>query len=126
MSSIANEIEQTLAMKEHLAEEILINKQAIADFEKKIQTNAKALQHVEKGLEKKSWTFFGDMFIKLPTKKTQELIENEQDLLEEKIEISKQVIQKDRLRLQQLESKKDLHGFNLTGMTATDMYNNNK
>lgn len=27
-------------------------------------------------IEKKSWTFFGDMFIKLPTKKTQELIEN--------------------------------------------------
>lgn len=29
-------------------------------------------------------------------------------------------------KLHEMEGKKDLHGFNLSGMTATDLYNNVK
>ncbi|KAL7327203.1 hypothetical protein PS15p_209431 [Mucor circinelloides] len=74
-NNIANQIEQTLAAKEHLAEEILINKQAVIDFDRKRNSNREALSKLRKTTDKKTWTFFGDMFIKLPTDKTKVLIE---------------------------------------------------
>lgn len=85
------------------------------------------------------------MFIKLPTNKTQELLEKgntlfsyddswssttnfqvDQKVLDEKIEASKQIVDKNTLALKDMENKRDLHGFNLSGLTATDLYNNTK
>ncbi|KAF1805818.1 hypothetical protein V8B55DRAFT_1433989 [Mucor lusitanicus] len=74
-NTIASQIEQTLAAKEHLAEEILINKQAVIDFDRKRNSNREALSSLKKTKDKKTWTFFGDMFIKLPTENTKALIE---------------------------------------------------
>ncbi|KAG2210569.1 hypothetical protein INT47_002511 [Mucor saturninus] len=115
MASVANQIEQTLAAKEHLAEELLINKQA----------REKPTDCISK-IDKKLWTFSSDMFIKLPTNKTQELLEKDQKVLDEKIEASKQIVDKNTLALKDMENKRDLHGFNLSGLTATDLYNNTK
>ncbi|KAI7895048.1 uncharacterized protein EV154DRAFT_496798 [Mucor mucedo] len=126
MASVANQIEQTLAAKEHLAEELLINKQAILDFERRKSSNAAAISHVKRSQDKKLWTFSSDMFIKLPTNKTQELLEKDQKVLDEKIEASKQIVDKNTLALKDMENKRDLHGFNLSGLTATDLYNNTK
>ncbi|KAL7327204.1 hypothetical protein PS15p_209431 [Mucor circinelloides] len=47
-NNIANQIEQTLAAKEHLAEEILINKQAVIDFDRKRNSNREALSKLRK------------------------------------------------------------------------------
>lgn len=126
MTSIANQIEQTLAVKEHLAEEIIINKQAITDFERKKKSNNEALDQVKRSHDKKTWTFFGDMFIKLPTDKTKALIEKDQHSLNERIETAKETIKHNTSELEKMSSRKDLHGFNLGGVTATDLYNNTK
>ncbi|KAI8640961.1 hypothetical protein BD408DRAFT_223466 [Parasitella parasitica] len=72
---VANQIEKTLAAKEHLAEEILVNKQAVVDYDRKRNSNREALSSLKKTHDTKTWTFFGDMFIKLPTEKTKALIE---------------------------------------------------
>ena len=47
----------------------------VIDFDRKRNSNREALSHIKKTDEKKLWTFFGDMFIKLPTDKTKELIQ---------------------------------------------------
>ncbi|CAO3698566.1 unnamed protein product [Rhizopus microsporus] len=124
--SVANQIEQILAEKEHLAEEILINKQAVIDFDRKRNSNREALSHIKKTDEKKLWTFFGDMFIKLPTDKTKELIQKDQSLLDEKIEEARNKMKVNAAKIQEIEGKKDMHGFNLSGITATDLYNSVK
>ncbi|KAI8083250.1 uncharacterized protein B0P05DRAFT_536697 [Gilbertella persicaria] len=74
-SLIANQIEQTLAEKEHLAEEIFINKQAVIDYDRKRNSNREALSQIKKTQDEKLWTFFGDMFIKLPTENVKTLIQ---------------------------------------------------
>ncbi|KAI8970517.1 hypothetical protein BDB01DRAFT_855375 [Pilobolus umbonatus] len=123
--SIVDQIEQTLATKEHLAEELLINKQAVIDFDRKRNSNREALTQIRKNAkdEKKLWTFFGDMFIKLPTQSVKELIEDDQKNLDEKINMARDTMKKNAALISQIEGKDDMHGFNLKGMTATDLYN---
>ncbi|CAO0801999.1 unnamed protein product [Mucor circinelloides] len=125
-NNIANQIEQTLAAKEHLAEEILINKQAVIDFDRKRNSNREALSNLKKTTDKKTWTFFGDMFIKLPTDKTKVLIEKDQKLLDEKVDAARDIMKQNAIAIQQMEGKNDVHGFSLKGLTATDLYNNTK
>ncbi|CAO3632455.1 unnamed protein product [Mucor hiemalis] len=105
---------------------MIINKQAIQDFERKKKSNNDALEQVEQSHDKKTWTFFGDMFIKLPTDKTKELIEKDQNSLNERIETAKETIKSNTNELEKMSSRRDLHGFNLGGVTATDLYNNTK
>ncbi|KAI7907559.1 uncharacterized protein BX663DRAFT_3805 [Cokeromyces recurvatus] len=126
MSSIADQIEKTLAEKEHLAEEILINKQAVVDYDRKRNSNREALSQLKKMEDKKTWTFFGDMFIKLPAKDTKMLIERDQKLLDEKIDIARDIMKRNTIAIQEMEGKNDVHGFNLKGITATDLYSNVK
>ncbi|KAI8991607.1 p53 and DNA damage-regulated protein 1-like protein [Mycotypha africana] len=127
MASVAAQIEQALALKEHLAEEILINKQAIIDFDRKRNSNREALTQLKRiPEEKKVWTFFGDMFIKLPSEKTRTLIQKDQELLDEKVDKARSVMKENAMELQKMEGKNDIHGFSLKGLTATDLYNNIK
>jgi hypothetical protein len=48
----------------------------------------------------------------------------DQKLLDEKIETSRELMKQNASKIHQMEGKKDLHGFNLSGITATDLYNN--
>lgn len=98
--------------------------------------------------DKKTWTFFGDMFIKLPTENTKALIEKgtairdnrkremgfidirclllDQKLLDEKVDAARDIMKQNATAIQQMEGKNDVHGFSLKGLTATDLYNNTK
>ncbi|KAI9473923.1 MAG: hypothetical protein EXX96DRAFT_621551 [Benjaminiella poitrasii] len=124
MASVADQIEKTLAEKEHLAEEILINKQAVIDYDRKRNSNREALTQLKKIDDKKTWTFFGDMFVKLPTEDAKSLIERDQKLLDEKIDTARGIMKQNTIAIQEMEGKNDVHGFNLKGITATDLYNN--
>ncbi|OBZ88287.1 p53 and DNA damage-regulated protein 1 [Choanephora cucurbitarum] len=122
-SIIANQIEQTLAKKEHLAEEILINKQSVIDYDRKRNSNREALNQLKKTKDDKAWTFFGDMFIKLPTDNVKTMLQKDQKALDEKIDEARKVMKQNALAIQRIEGKNEIHGFNLKGMTATDLYN---
>ncbi|CAO3609817.1 unnamed protein product [Cunninghamella echinulata] len=100
-SKVVEQIEELFAQREHLAEDIIINKQT----------------------EKKVWLNFGDMFIRLPTNDAQEIIEQDQNTLNEKIDQSRKIIKEKANELQKLEGKKNMQGFDLEGMTAKELYN---
>lgn len=91
-------------------------------------------------LDKKVWAFFGDMFIKLPTSNTKDLIEKgldryilnartnkqlllDQKLLDEKVDKARSIMKQNAIAIQEMEGKNDIHGFSLKGITATDLYN---
>ncbi|KAI8090024.1 uncharacterized protein BX664DRAFT_386418 [Halteromyces radiatus] len=124
MSSLGQQIEQLFAKKEHLAEEIIINKQMLIDYDRKRNSNREALNQFKKNLkdEKKVWINLGDMFIRLPTKEAQQVIEKDQTTLTEKMDETRKIIKDMATELQQLEGKKEMQGFNLTGMSAKDLY----
>ncbi|CAO3623276.1 unnamed protein product [Cunninghamella blakesleeana] len=127
MSSKAVEhIEELFAQREHLAEDIIINKQTVIDLDRKRNGNREGLNQIKKNLkdkEKKVWLNFGDMFIRLPTDEAQDLIENDQQTLNEKIDQTRKSIKEKANELQELEGKKSMQGFNLEGMTAKELYN---
>lgn len=85
--------------------------------------NKEALSEIEKTNDKKTWAFFGDMFIKLPIDQTKELIEKDQLLLDENIKQAKEIIKINTERIQGIERKNEMHGFSLNGITATDLFN---
>ncbi|KAI8366219.1 hypothetical protein BD560DRAFT_153679 [Blakeslea trispora] len=122
-SFMANQIEQVLAQKEHLAEEILIQKQSVIDHDRKRNSNREALNQLKKAQDNKTWAFFGDLFIKLPTENVKTMIEKDQKALDEKIDRAREGMKQNAMAIQRIEGKNQIHGFNLKGMTATDLYN---
>ncbi|KAI8377725.1 p53 and DNA damage-regulated protein 1 [Radiomyces spectabilis] len=122
--SVATQIEQLLAEREHIAEDILINKQLVIDYDRKRNSNREALRQIDKKLhnEKKLWVNFGDMFIKLPTTDTKQLIEADQIKLDEQIEASRELMKEKARQLDRLEGTKTMLGLDLQGMSAQDLY----
>jgi hypothetical protein len=47
-------------------------------------------------------------------------------LLDEKVEAAKNIIKNNAKKIEEIEGKRDVHGFSLNGITATDLYNNTK
>ncbi|KAI8339871.1 hypothetical protein BC941DRAFT_418794 [Chlamydoabsidia padenii] len=124
MTSVGDQIEQLFAKKEHLAEDIIINKQTLIDFDRKRNSNRESLTQLKKNLkdEKKVWVNFGDMFIRLPTKDAQGVIEQDQKTLTDKIDQTRKLVKDNMMELERLEGKKTMQGFDLEGMTAKDLY----
>ena len=59
----------------------------------------------------------------LPTNDNQKI---DQKSLDKRVDAAKTVLKNNTAELKKMESKRDLHGFNLGGLTATDLYNNAK
>ncbi|SAM09324.1 hypothetical protein [Absidia glauca] len=115
MTSVGNQIEQLFAKKEHLAEEVIVNKQTLIDYDRKRNSNRESLNQLKKNLkdEKKVWLNFGDMFIRLPTDEAQQVIERDQKTLTEKIDETRKVVKDNMMELERLEGKKRMQGFDL-------------
>ncbi|GAB5585321.1 hypothetical protein Unana1_00221 [Umbelopsis nana] len=141
---------QELAKRETLAEDILTDKQLIIDSDRKRNTNREALTNIRKKLvdgrlpakvlidceakmtydesliEQKLWINIGDMFIKLPKKDIQNMIEEDQKKLDQEIERRRNMVKKRALKLDQLEqlqpNGRQLAGYDLQGLKASDLY----
>ncbi|ORZ15078.1 hypothetical protein BCR42DRAFT_492026 [Absidia repens] len=124
MTSMGEQIELLFARKEHLAEDIIINKRTVVDYDRKRNSNRESLNQLKKNLkdEKKVWVNFGDMFMRLPTKEAQEVIEQDQTTLTSKIDDTRKVIKDSLTELNRLEGNNATKGFDLEGMTAQDLY----
>ncbi|KAG2174662.1 hypothetical protein INT44_006926, partial [Umbelopsis vinacea] len=135
--SAPNELVQALAQRETLAEDILTDKELIVDSDRKRNSNREALTNMRKKLanEQKLWVNMGDMFIKLPKKDIQVMIEDgkksikqqsHQKKLDEEIEKRRDTMKKKAMKLDQLEqlqpNGKPLAGYDLQGMKASDLY----
>ncbi|CAO3593326.1 unnamed protein product [Absidia cylindrospora] len=62
------------------------------------------------------------MFMRLPTKEAQEVIEQDQTTLTSKIDDTRKVIKDSLTELNRLEGNSAAKGFDLEGMTAQDLY----
>ncbi|KAI9469341.1 hypothetical protein BDB00DRAFT_863017 [Zychaea mexicana] len=121
MTSPANEIEKVLADRERLADEILTNKQAVIDYDRRRNGNREGLNQLTKGNmknEKKAWIMSGDMFFKLPVKDAKEHIEKDQKTLTDKIDAARQTMKE---KTQKLEGF-DMKGFDLKSISSEDLY----
>ncbi|KAI9010943.1 hypothetical protein CLU79DRAFT_771951 [Phycomyces nitens] len=120
-------LEQVLAEREHLAEEILINKQMLIDFDRKRNANREGLNQWKKtgkmANEKKAWIQFGDMFVRLPSDTAKKMIEKDQESLNKTMDETRDSMREATMKLQEMEGSKKMAGFDLKSLRARDVYN---
>ncbi|KAI8070979.1 hypothetical protein BC940DRAFT_294906 [Gongronella butleri] len=104
---VGDKIEKIFAEKERLVEEVLLNRQAMIDFEDKKSSNREGLAALSSGMkqESKAWLCIGDMFMRLPKDDARSTIEKEQVALDGKIDKARKAVQQNTRQLQQLEDQ---------------------
>ncbi|ORZ03262.1 hypothetical protein BCR43DRAFT_483023 [Syncephalastrum racemosum] len=126
MSEDAKELTETLSRREHLAEQVLINKQAVIDNDRQRNRNREGLNQIKKSEDKKMWMHIGDMFIKLPTPTVKQVIEKEQNELTDSIEEARRTMKIKARELEKIEGTNNLAGFDLGAISSQELYNINK
>nr|ACO08706.1 p53 and DNA damage-regulated protein 1 [Oncorhynchus mykiss] len=119
----AERILQCLTEVEEAAEDVLANKQQIVDLDTKRNMNREALNALkhEMASEEKVKVCFGNMFIKFPKAKTKEMIQRDQQQLDKEINNLRQAL-KDKLnRLNELQGKPELTGYNLSPLSDVEV-----
>ncbi|CAH1765937.1 9948_t:CDS:2 [Entrophospora sp. SA101] len=116
-----------LEKREKIAEVILTNEQLIIDYDRTRNTNREALNKLKKELknEDKVWANFGNFFLKLENENVKTYIQEEQQNLEKEILSLRETIKEKAAELENLEKGEiqKMKGFDLKGITASDLYN---
>ncbi|XP_064818678.1 p53 and DNA damage-regulated protein 1-like [Oncorhynchus masou masou] len=119
----AERILQYLTEVEEAAEDVLANKQQIVDLDTKRNMNREALNALkhEMASEEKVKVCCGNMFIQFPKAKTKEMIQRDQQQLDKEINNLRQAL-KDKLnRLNELQGKPELTGYNLCPLSDVEV-----
>ncbi|KAM9525009.1 p53 and DNA damage-regulated protein 1 [Salvelinus alpinus] len=119
----AERILQYLTQVEEAAEDVLANKQQIVDLDTKRNMNREALNALKQEMasEEKVKVCFGSMFITFPKAKTKEMIQRDQQQLDNEINNLRQAL-KDKLnRLNELQGKPELTGYNLSPLSNVEV-----
>lgn len=120
---LASQLEQVFAERERIADEILTNKQAVIDYDRRRNSNREGLRQFKHLLtDKKAWINMGNMFIKLPVEDAKKHIEREQNELSEKIDTARATIKNKTQVLEKMEGKDRLKGFDLKAISSDDLY----
>ncbi|KAI7867678.1 hypothetical protein BDF14DRAFT_645184 [Spinellus fusiger] len=113
-------MEQLLMERERLAEEVLVNKQLLVDYDRKRNGQREALNQWRQGqgmhTANKAWMQLGDMFIRLPADKAKQWIEKDQGVLNEAIETTRNTMHASATALQVLEGSQKIAGFDLKSL----------
>ncbi|CAG8497107.1 288_t:CDS:2 [Paraglomus brasilianum] len=116
-----------LEERERIADEILTDKLAIVDYDRKRNSNREALNKLKKDLknESKVWVNLGDMFIRMEKDKVQTLVNKDQQHLDSEISKLHENMKEKSARLEQIEkgNVERMSGFNLKPIEAKDIYN---
>ncbi|CAG8460156.1 3018_t:CDS:2 [Paraglomus occultum] len=116
-----------LEERERIADEILTDKLAIVDYDRKRNSNREALNKLKKELknESKVWINLGDMFIRMEKDKVQTLVNKDQQHLDSEISKLHENMKEKSTRLEQIEKGniERMGGFNLKPIEAKDIYN---
>ena len=122
----ANAAVTALAEAEHLAEDILMEKQHIIDYDRRRNLNREAINAMKNGsLQKvrKIWVNFGDVFIELPKARTFDIVTTEQKELDKSIDDSRQDLKVKMEKLLELQGEQLSPGFKLKSLNNTDDIN---
>ncbi|XP_067097077.1 p53 and DNA damage-regulated protein 1 [Osmerus mordax] len=108
---------------EEAAEDVLANKQQIVDLDKKRNGNREALNALRNpnSSNEKVKVCFGNMFIKFPKAKTTEMILKDQDQLDKEINDLRKVLKAKVNRLNELQGKPELRGYNLSPLSNDEI-----
>ncbi|XP_041080566.1 p53 and DNA damage-regulated protein 1 [Polyodon spathula] len=114
---------QYLCEVEEAAEEVLADRQQIVDLDIKRNRNREALRALQGDREQadKVKVCFGNMFIKLPRTKTKEMIQKDQKQLDKEICDLRNQLKAKVNRLNDLQGKPELRGFNLAPLTKEEL-----
>ncbi|XP_023218638.1 p53 and DNA damage-regulated protein 1 [Centruroides vittatus] len=112
---------------EEMAEEILADKEQVVNLDCRRNKNREALSALKKEMknnstEKKCWICFGNMFVKLPKPKVKEILEKEQTHLKEEIGNLSNNLKQKVAKLNDMEGKPPLIGFNLQPLSNEEKY----
>nr|AEG79728.1 p53 and DNA damage-regulated protein 1 [Apostichopus japonicus] len=116
---------------EELAEEVLTVKQQIVDLDKKRNQNREAIralqnkkkkttQEGDKKTNQKEWVCFGNTFMKLPQSKTQDMLQEDQNSLDQEIDKLHNELRPKVSRLRELEGLPEAKGFDLKSLTKEE------
>ncbi|MBN3311425.1 PDRG1 protein, partial [Atractosteus spatula] len=114
---------QYLTEVEEAAEDVLADKQQIVDLDIKRNRNREALAALHRDREQadKVKVCFGNMFIKLPRARTQEMIQKDQEQLEKEITELRKRLKARVNRLNELQGKPELTGYNLSPLSKEEL-----
>ena len=116
------EVVSYLEQVECAAEDILSDRQQIVELDQRRQDTRMAARivKVNKNKDKKQWVSFGNMFIKLPTSYTSELLDRDYKNLGEEISEIRDGLKDKVEKLRDLEGKPALKGFHLKPLTRDE------
>eukprot|EP00051_Salpingoeca_urceolata_P014465 m.184158 g.184158 ORF g.184158 m.184158 type:complete len:145 (+) comp18094_c0_seq4:3001-3435(+) len=119
----AVKVAERFAAAELLAEEIVLDRQQVIDFDRRRNENRTALGEMTRRSLKdadKVWMNLGDLIVKIPKPKAQQLVEQDQTTLSEEINRLRDGIKGKVTALNELQGKDMPAGFNLTGMSKKE------
>lgn len=88
------------------------------DYDRRRQDNRMALNQLNGIKDKKVWMYFGDLILRLPKKKVENMIKKEQEQLDIYIKETRESIHE---KTTELESHQDLSSFKLKPMSNQDL-----
>ncbi|MBN3309070.1 p53 and DNA damage-regulated protein 1 [Amia ocellicauda] len=119
---------QYLTEVEEAAEDVLADKQQIVDLDVKRNRNREALAalHRDRDEADKVKVCFGNMFIKLPRTTTKQMIQKDQEQLDKEINDLRKRLKAKVNRLNELQGKPELTGYNLSPLSTEELKSINK
>ncbi|XP_076123838.1 p53 and DNA damage-regulated protein 1 isoform X1 [Alosa pseudoharengus] len=123
MDATAERVLQYLTEVEEAAEDVLSDKQQMVDLDKKRNANREALNALRKDLSGngKAKVCLGNMFIKFPKDKTKRMLEKDQEQLDKEIIDLRNKLKVKVNRLNELQGKPELTGYNLCPLSNEEM-----
>ncbi|XP_012693990.1 p53 and DNA damage-regulated protein 1 [Clupea harengus] len=123
MDATAERVLEYLTGVEEAAEDVLSDKQQIVDLDRKRNANREALNALRNDLsgDGKAKVCLGNMFIKLPKDKTKQILEKDQEQLDKEISGLRDGLKVKVNRLNELQGKPELTGYNLCPLSNEEM-----
>ncbi|KAL2090759.1 hypothetical protein ACEWY4_013022 [Coilia grayii] len=123
MDASAERVLEYLTEVEEAAEDVLSDKQQIVELDKKRNSNREALNVLRKDMsgDDKAKVCLGNMFIRFPKDKTRQMIENDQEQLDREICDLRNRLKDKVNRLNELQGKPELEGYNLCPLSNEEM-----
>lgn len=96
---------------ERLAEEILADQQQVIDLDRRRNANREALRVLRRSRDKKTWSCFGNVFIRVPNDDLDRMLRRDQETLDSEIDALRDGLPPKVNRLREMEGKADAKGF---------------
>ncbi|KAM9444241.1 p53 and DNA damage-regulated protein 1 [Clarias gariepinus] len=105
------------------AEDVLSDKQQIVELDARRNRNREAMNALKTSSEDedKVKVCFGNMFIKFPKESTKSMIQKDQEQLDQEINDLRKGLKAKVNRLNDLQGKPDLRGYNLSPLTGDEL-----